>query len=284
MSTLTAFVDKLKPRERRVAAVFAAVLLGAGYFSLVFRPVTSAIEEHRRSIAKSRKRLDELLRQYPEPVETGEKINEIESGLEKLKREVLAMEQNLPDQQALNDFLNELISRAKSWQLVSAKQKVDIKHGAPRFYLEVRFLGTFEDMINYIARIETISPFLAVESVNISESRGKEDSQGTVVSVTVSTLIGDRPGFQAKASDPEKKITLARDIFRYRPRPGADAQIALKVQGITFFGDRSTAVINGSVVRIGEEINSFRVKDITPQEVTVFDGEREFILRPEARK
>jgi Tfp pilus assembly protein PilO len=284
MSTLSAFIDKLKPRERRVAALFAAVFLGAGYFSLVFRPVTSAIEDYRRSIGKSRERLEDLRRQYPEPVETGEKISEIESGLEKLKREVLAMEQSLPDQPALNDFLNELISQAKSYPLVSAKQKVDIKHGAPRFYLEVRFLGTFEDMVNYIARIETISPFLAVESVNISEGRGKEDAREMIVSVTVSTLIGDRPGFQAKSSGPEKKITLARDIFRYRPRPGAEAQIALKVQGITFFGGRSTAVINGSVVRIGEEINSFKVKDITPQEVTVFDGEREFILRPEVRK
>ena len=48
--------------------------------------------------------------------------------------------------------------------------------------------------------------------------------------------------------------------------------------GVTWRGERSTAIINNEVVRVGDKVGNLRVKQILLESVTLTDGREDFVL------
>ena len=55
----------------------------------------------------------------------------------------------------------------------------------------------------------------------------------------------------------------------------------LKLEGITYNLEKSTAIINGEVVRIGSQVGNFKIKQILPEGVILTDDAEEYTLEIE---
>ena len=197
-----------------------------------------------------------------------------------LSQELSVLETKIPSRFNMAQMVGEFTRLAKEVKLESVKQRVVKDQGYSRIFLEVKFYATYLDAIRYLASVETVSPFLKVEEMEILEPKGKTiELGGSPVRLLVSCLLSDSPeGGMLKASD-VSGLSISRDILASTSRPTQlleESKFAL--EGITFDSKNPTAIINGEVYQVSGEIGGYKIKKILPDTVVLSDGVEDHLL------
>lgn len=273
----------LKKRERIAVIVLLAVFSVSVYYNMICKPLLRNSRTYMIQTERLRKQLTEIKMRNPK-VETGMKrIEQEKEEGEKLLAKIEALENKLPSKRATSNLIAELTRLAKDIKIDSIRQKIDKGEEYSRIFVEIRFDSPYNEMVDYIQKIETISPFLKIEELEIIEPRKRKKESDTIMRLVVSSLLGDVPfSSQLKAKEIGKTSSDLRDIFVSKVLPeSATVKIDMKLEGITYGSEISTAIIDGDVVKEGSIIKNYTVNKIMYDKVILTDGVEEFILKIE---
>jgi len=270
---------KLKGREKLLFIGLGAAVVFSLYFQLFYKPLARKITRSKFQIKKSRDRLSQLQAKYPQIEEQKQTIHSLESESKGLLVEISQIEKNLPSKRSSSQFLAELTKLAKGVKIVSVRQKTEDGDEYSRIFFELKFNAPYKETINYIRRLESLSRFLDIEELDISESKDKRSESPIGVRLILSTLLGEVSTAEILAGQEQVDIEISRDIFLSKSRPASRIRkVELKLQGVTYSPEGSTAIINGDVVRLDSKVGELRVKEIKPDEVILTDGIEDHVL------
>ncbi len=276
---------QLKKRERIAVIVFASIAALALYYNVIYKPLAGSTRTYINQTKRLNKQLLTIKTQDPEIQARLETIETKEAAEKKTLERIEEMENRLPSKKASSRLISEFTRLAKNIKIESIRQKIDKGEDYSRIFVEIQFDASFNDVVRYIERIETISPFLKVEELEIKEPRNRKKEKGGLIRLVVSSLLGDVPfSEQLKAKEKEKGEISSelRDIFVSKVRPEATkTKIDMKIEGITYNKDVATGIINGEVVKEGSTIEGYTVKQILFDKITLTDGVEKYVLSVE---
>jgi len=271
---------KMGTKKKNIIIGLAIAIVFNLYIQVIHKPLSGRIRKYRFQIEKSESRLSRLRKEFPQVNEERRNINALDTECERLLEEIAGMGKNLPSKKDASQLLGVLTKQAKDIKLISVRQKLDSGEEYSRIFFELRFNSPYKNTINYISKLESISPFLVIEELSISEPKGKRKEGGMSTRLLLSTLLGEIPATESiKAKETAGAIEVARDIFISKAKPASIVRkVELKLDGITYDPRTPTAIINGEVARIGSEVGNFTVKEIRYDMVILTDGVEDHIL------
>ncbi len=277
----------MSDRERKMSLAAVVLVIGIlGYARMIqfqngrIGKVKSEWEARSQQVKNIRAALPDLTKERDE-------LDRQAVEVDRLEKETQAIEESMTGPEEIGRLLGELAAQAEGLRVTFEAIKQSLKENAEQatVAIDVAFAAPYEDLINYLRRVEQVSPFLKVARLEIAEPKEGTKAAGELVRVILETPLRDssragRPRFSPrlsafqKAPSPEK-ITLPRSPFLVRKTAQTDAptkRTDFKVTGITLAGKASTAIVNDQVVRVGDEVSSLTVKQILSDRVVLTDG------------
>ena len=259
----------------------AGVVLFGIYWRAIQEPVAKKTAAYKTQIRKSQAQLKDLTSKEPQDKEVAEKLVLLQEDNVRLEEQIGTLEKKIPSRFNMAQLVGEFTRLAKEVKLDSVKQRIAKDQGYSRIFLEVKFYSTYLNAIQYVAAVESISPFLRVEEMEILEPKGKTiELGGSPVRLLVSCLLSDNPeGGTLKAAESSASLPGQRDILVSNARPAEGlTDEKFQLEGITFDPKNSTAIINGDVFSAGSKVGGFTVKKILSDSVILSDGVRDHVL------
>ena len=269
-----------------MVAGLAAILFFGVYVKAVQEPLSRKVTMYKTQIKKSQAQLSDLKTKAPQDTEIAEKITSLESEEKQLADQIGSLEKKIPSRFNMAQLVGEFTRLAKEVKLESVKQKIMKDQGYSRIILEVKFYATYINAIKYLASVESISPFLKVEEMEILEPKGKTlELGGSPVRLLVSCLLSDNAeGGTLKASD-VSELPIKRDILASNSRPAVTLEESkFNLEGITFDKKNPSAIINGDVFVVNSEVGGYTVKRILSDTVVLSDGVEDHLLSLKAKE
>ncbi len=274
--------SKLKPREKLLVVAIGAVVLGVLYMRMVYAPVQQKITTYQSQIKKAQKQLNELKAKTPQDVQVSGNVSQLQEETARLASEMSSIEKDMPSKFQLSQLVGELTRLSSEVKLDSVKQKIVKDQSFSRVFMEIKFYSNFTDTIKYMAAIESISPFIRVDEMEILEPKGKSvELGGAPIRLLVSCLLADTAdGVVLKAKQEQVDMTEKfRDVMASSARPTAELEASkFALEGITFYPRNPTAIINGDVYQQNSEISGYKVKKILSDSVVLSDGVQDHLL------
>jgi len=270
---------KLKSKEKILVIGLVAVIAVSAYFNFIHKPMVKSISRYKFQTKKSKSRLRGLQEKLPQLDKQRQNIRFLESECQKMLGEIGEIESTLPSKKNVSGLLTELVQLGSGLKIVSVRQKLDEGKEYPSIYIELKFKASYINTVNYLRRVESISPFLVIQELDIAEEETEVTRGGPAVRLILSSLLGETPIAEMVKAQEAEPLTISRNIFVSKAKSAVkDREADLKVDGITYDSKSPTAIVNGEVVRIGSVIGSYSVKDIRPSAVVFSDGVEEYIV------
>jgi len=284
---------KLNLKERRLSVLLLSAFLVSLYFTLFLKPNFKQIAALKEEDAQAAKRIQLLTAQFTQPAKTKNELVLFKEEINAIKLRTKEVENKLLGIEQVPQILNELIKCAQGLKIEfqSVKQNIEPGPGKEIFShlnIDLKFESRYEEMLGYLCRIEKVSPFMKVEEVYLSQS--KADPRNLVTSaIRLSALLSNAQKQQGELSaaaanlEVRPALKTAKSPFIPAIKIGQVKAKALKLSGITCrsLQQDSTAIINDTVVRKGDEIQGYKVQSISQNEVVLSDGEEEYKLNME---
>lgn len=257
----------------------------SAYMNLVHKSFSKKAASYQLRINKAESQLSELKVKYPPVEKEREKIESLKAECDRLSNEITEAEKNLPSRKDTSELIGEFARLATESKLVSISQKIVSKEGYNRIYVEVKLNANYSSTVAYINQIESLSPSLNVEEVEIGEPNAKAGGPaspaGPSVRLLVSSLLGETSaGEMFKARETVNALLVKRDILVSRVKPEtALSEKEFKLEGITYNSESPTAIINGDVFRVDSEVKGYKIKKILPDSVVLTDGVQDHFLK-----
>ncbi len=279
---------KISSREQTGMVLLGAALLVFLYFNVVYRPAERKIHDFHQEVIKMEKQMKNLRQKDPIVQEQQGRILAAQKQVEVLRQQIEGFEKDIPaaiDAQVMIQEISKMVPPSK---LASIRQKTVLEDPYQRIFFEMMLRGTFPEILDVLWKIESISPQIQVESIDIQEDKSgkaEETALGMPVKLVVSSLLkqnGVGGGFKALTPKPGAFEASKRDILVPEGGSGRKVpkkKINLKVEGITYNGDDSVAIINGNVYQEGGEVEGMMIKEILQNEVILADDISEYHLR-----
>ncbi len=164
--------------------------------------------------------------------------------------------------------------------------------GYSEMNLDLKLTGTYNGIAQYLEFIKKLPYLLRIESISIRNKDG-QNSQGKVEIAAKAVLyVGEPKAMEAiaqansnsdMATDLLVEITggkIANTPFSAKPREMTNWSVhELKLTSTMAGGARPTALINGKVFTLGEEIADFRIVEVKQREVILERGDVRHVLR-----
>jgi Tfp pilus assembly protein PilO len=275
---------KLKPRERMAILALGGFLFFGIYAKAVQQPIHKKIALYKTQIKRSQAQLNDLGSKTPQDQKVAGSIDSIAAEAKAQEEQIAALEKQIPSRFNMSQLVGEFTRLASEVKLEGVKQNIVKDQGYSRIFLEVKFYSNYQDAVKYVASLETMSPFLKVEEMEILEAKGKSvELGGSPVRLLVSCLLSDNPeGGMMKAKT--ASVSLKRDILSSKEKPVQELKESkFYLEGITFDPTTPTAIVNGEVYRIGEELGGYTVKEIRRDSVLLTDGVNDSVLNLKGR-
>lgn len=269
-------------RQRSLFIIFALIAGLSFYLNGFLKPALTKISKSTKQEKEYRAEARLLAAQFPDLNKAKAELDGLRRGIDELALKAANIENRLLDPAQLPLLLTEMIKCAQGlsldFQSIEQKQE-DNKDGFSRVYIDLKYEGSYADAINYIKRAEEIgSPFVKVEKIDLGQSKadpGKLISASLSLSAILARAQGARVELWTPATrGPEAELKLSRSPFAQRFIPGQLKTKALKLAGITYRADGaiSTAIINDTVVKAGDELEGQKVEKILFDSVVLNDG------------
>ena len=274
--------NKLKPKEKALVVGLVAAVVISAYFNIIYKPLSRNISRYQFQTKKSQSRLTDLQEKLPQLDKQRQNIHFLSSECQKMLDEISEIENTLPSKRSVSDLLTELVGLGKDLTMGSVRQKVEEGGEYSSIYIELKFNAPYINTINYLKKVESISPFLLIKELDIAEEKTKHSMGGPTVRLILSSLLGERSTVEMLRAQESEPLAISRNIFVSKAKPVTRAKkVDLKLEGITFNSKSPTAIVNGEVVRIGTEIDNYTVKDIRFDAVIFTEGPDEYIVNME---
>jgi len=272
--------SQLKSRERKAVILFAAAAFFGLYMKFVNEPVSKKVAGYRSQIERSEAQLRDLETKQPQDTELVIKIKGIIQEETKLSEEIEGLEKMVPSRLHTSQLVGELTRLAKEVKLESIKQKITKEQTYSRIFLEVKFYSTYLDAVTYLASIESISPFIRVEEMEILEPAGKTvELGGAPVRLVVSCLLTNSASTPSLKASNVPALSVKRDILTSSSKlTEALSDSKFTLEGITFDQQNPTAIINGDVFQVNSELGGYKIKKILADSVVLNDGVEDHLL------
>lgn len=280
---------KLNNKERRLFFFLVVVLAGSFYFTLFLKPAWDDISRLKKQLQDNQNQLGLLKSQIPAFSKAKQETEKIKQNIKTLGLKVSDVESKLIGPSQEQQLLTEVIKNAQSLgvDLESVNESIkEEREGFARLYIDLKFSSNYKKVIAYTRIIESISPFVKLEGMSLSQS--KNEPVSTVeASLRISALLSYASNNRGQLSPPAK--AAGADIEGINRSPFTPRFIAdktrkkLKVTGITYRGDAtgSTAIINGTIARVGDQVEGAKVERILSDSVTIDNGVEKEILKLE---
>lgn len=269
----------MSPREQVGVVVLGVVVLGVVGYRTVSQGRIARLAHSRAEWLTLRQQVEAMRAALPNVEEERRRIPLEVSANEALDAELTRTERALITTGELGRLVGELTKQAEGLPVAfeAIKQRVKDDPERPEATLEVAFTARYEAAVNYLRRVERLSPFLRITKLEMAEPK---DGAQAAYSRTTATLVAlmtpsSEPGglSRAPAGPPPETVTLSRNPFGGSARAAlAEKGLDLKVTGVTYRGPDSTAIINNEVVRVGDTVDHQIVQQIRPDGVVVSDG------------
>ena len=271
---------KKTTRQRALIMGLVLVVVANLYIQLIYKPTSRRLKAYKVQLQKAGGRLEELESKLPDLTGQRSHIETLSVEFKKVEDQIKEMEEALVSRGHTTQLLGELTNQASSLDIDfdSIRQRIDRHEGYSRFFVELKFNAPYRDIANYVRRLEAISPYLIVEEIDVSEP--EKAGKAIAVRLVLSTLLSEAYAPEAfKAPSETPPVEMDREIFVPSKKPVSKARRAeLKLMGVSWRGDKSTAIINNEVVRTGEKVDDLEVKQILPESVVLTDGVEDFVI------
>ncbi len=273
--------SKLKSRERKAILIFAVAAFFGVYMKYVNEPVSKTVAGYKTKMKRSEAQLRDLKTKQPQDTELTIKIEALKEGEKKLSEQLEELESMVPSRFYASQLVGEVSRLAKDVKLESVKQWIAKEQNYSRIFLEAKFYSGYVDAVTYLASIESISPYIRLEEMEMLEPAGKTmELGGAPVKLVVSCLLSDAASVAAlkKVSEPPK-LNIKRDILASSSKPTATTENSkFALEGITFNSENSTAIINGDVFRVNSTLGGYKITKILESSVVLSNGAEDRIL------
>ncbi|MCK5306936.1 MAG: type 4a pilus biogenesis protein PilO [Candidatus Omnitrophica bacterium] len=273
---------KLKYREKILVVAFIAFIGFNVYSQTIYKPLSRGIKRYKGQSERFRSRLKGLKAKIPSLDKQKGKTAMLDEECENLLSQIGRIRSALPATGNIAQLLAEFSRQAKEKvKLLSLRKKIEINDNYSRIFIEVEFNAVYKEVINYIKRLESISPFLKIEEIELSNSSsGNKEVSGRMIFSSLLTNFSSVE--QLIAKDVLEITSDTRDIFISKSKNFIkEKKKELKLEGITYNAEKSTAIINGEVVKIGSQIGNFKIIQILPEGVILTDDAEECTLEIE---
>jgi len=273
--------NNLTPKNKRLAVYLGVAILFWLYFSIFLKPNTDKLSELKKQNRQAKKQLDSLIAQFPEPQKAREELKNFNKELIDIKTRTKEIESKLLSVSSAPALLKELIKDAqgKKIDFQTVKQKIEPdKSGFSKLSIQLEFDAAYRDMLMYLATIEGLTDFIRIEGIELVQA--KSDPMNLVsVSLNLSTLLSPEAPQQAGLSLPAARQPRAIELKRSPLTPSIKMGKSKKIKGITLTGityrksvSDSSAIINDTVVKAGQEVEGYKVVTISPDSVVITNG------------
>ena len=270
---------KLKPKEKTLVVGLVMAIAISAYFNIIYKPLARSISRYKFQTTKSKNRLGGLQEKLPQLDKQRQNIHFLETQCQKMLDEISDIENTLPSKNNVSDLLTELVQLGTNLKIASVRQKLDEGKEYSSIYIELKFNAPYTNTINYLRKVESISPFLVIKELDIAEEKTKVTRGGPAARLILSSLLGDMSTADMMRAQELEPLAISRNIFVSKAKPVVRAKrVDLKLDGITYNSKSPTAIVDGKVVRIGSVIDDYTVKDIRPDSVVFDDGVDEYII------
>lgn len=269
---------RTSPRERLGVVMLAAAALGFLGYRLVFQGQARQLDRGRAEWLALRQQVQVLRAALPDVEQERQRLPVLAAENEALEEALDQMQRTLITSGELTRLIGALTTRGDGLQVTfdAIKQHVREQADRPEATIDVVMTAPYQGVVNYLRRVEALSPFLRVAKLEIAEpkDRAQASSRAAIMFVTPLAPTSEPGGLaHAMAIPPLLLLTIARDPFGSPHRVAAAAtSLDLKVTGILWRGAGSTAIVNGEVVRVGDMVDALVIRQILPDKVIVADG------------
>jgi len=164
--------------------------------------------------------------------------------------------------------------------------------GYSEMNLDLKLAGTYNGTAQYLSFIRQLPYLIRIDSITIKNKEG-ENSQGKVeVTAKAVLYVGEQKALENVAVN-SSRSDMATDLlveimggktantpFSAQPREMSNWSLhELKLTSTMAGGARPTALINGKVFTLGDEIADFRIVEVRPREVVLERGDVRHILK-----
>lgn len=274
--------QRLTRRARLSVVVLGALGVGAFGYQGLYRPRASALAKVQAEWRALQQHVQAMRNTLPDLEQERRLADHTREEVDRLRQDLARLESGMPRAEELGRVIQALARQGQGLRVAfeSIKQRLNEDAEPPEATIEIALTASYEDAVNYLRRVERLSPFLRVAQVDIADPKSQEtvgpgqDVKLTLVTpLRVSSSEGAASSLAEAASLPEL-LSLPRSPFASKERPlETTARQALKVAGITWQGEASTAIVNDEVVRIGDRIGERTVSKIFPDKVVLSDGQ-----------
>lgn len=277
-------------RKRRVFLALAGLALFFWGYRVIYRPQTMRLKKARAEWNTFRQQATAAKAGMPDVHKERLELQKLAEETELRQKELMSVERTLITSADLGGLLGKLTEQQEGLQITleSIEQQMKQNSLLPEVAIKVSFAASWADLVTYLRRVERISPFLRVAQLEVGEPKGEGKSGGSarLVLETPIRFSADPGGLaQPFALPPAEKASFPRNPFAASGQnPVQQKKIkALKVTGITWNGESSTAIINEQVVRVGDRLDQMFVKQILSNVVILSDGMETYTITLEQR-
>lgn len=269
------------PRQRQAAFLNlgALVFLFLG-FQNVLRPQWAQLDKLKREWKNLTVQRQTLREELPNLEREHERMEALTGRLELFQKELDSVESHLPAASEMGRLLGEMVQNGSDLGITfdSVKQYARKDPQLPQVAVEINMSSSYEGLVNYVRRLEQLTPFLKLVQLDVVVPKEPSGDWLGVRLVFVTPLrLAEMPEAMVLVSPAADKIFLPRSPFIAQEKPVDETwKKEIKVSGITFRDQASTAIINGEVMRVGDQIDGWRVHQILRNQVVLSDGEQSF--------
>lgn len=277
--------NSMEKRQRRLMTILVTVILCSLFYTNIFAPRAVELKKLKMQNVNTANRLINLKSQIPNIQKERTLLTKSKKDLDSLQKQLSELESKLPRQGRTPQLLGEFVRQAQGYDIdfISIRpQNVDTEKTYNELGIELVFTCTYQVLVNYLHRLESLSEYLDITSINTNELEATSYDISEVT-LTLRMLLGDEGTNITKeniVSVIEPRLDVNRNPFQSKFRPDrTEREIGkYKLTGITASGKVPTAIINDDVYRIGDTIIDKKVKKILPNCVILTDGSIELLL------
>ncbi len=296
MATPTSHQPLTSPNKRTLSRqqwllLFLGLVAGGSLYLNVF--VKSLWKESgslRKQKAEAGRQLDEVKAQMPNLSTTQVELELLKERIEAAQQANRGTEAKLLSEKQLPDFLTQLIKCGQGLNIdfQSVKQEIQAdKASFSRLWVDMKFVANHEDIVNYLNRIEHISPFIRLETLLLTPQKEAPDEK-ILTGLKISALLASQEASGASLLGACENVPAVQSLVAKNPFAPDIKKVVikkrdLKLLGITFRGRGkvSSALINDTMVKEGDEIQGQRVEKIQSDYVLLNDGTEKYRLNVE---
>lgn len=284
-------LSRLPRRQKVLLFLLLLTISFSFYFNKLLKPQFKQASRLKSELAELNQRIINLTTEIPKLGEDKVALEELKRKNKQLQERLTGLEKELPESYRIPQLLGELAKQTQGLEIDFSYIKP--KSAAPaledeyaRLDIEMQFNSPYHDFRSYLGKLENLSAYIDITDIVIEELKESSFAGETTATLVLSTLLnkGQVP-LMALIPESKAEMLLAKDSERNPFLPSSKEvsnyyrRSKYVLSGITSAGQKSTAIINNTVYRVGDLLeNKYSIKQILPNMVIISRGRQTEVL------